>query len=64
MYQAGIILNMQRGSVWNVPKTCFISSLTMDESSKIHGRVFVDDVLVQPVPGVTYTGMIRVEPGA
>ena len=55
---------MQRGSVWNVPKTCFISSLTMDESSKIHGRVFVDDVLVQPVPGVTYTGMIRVEPGA
>lgn len=63
VYQAGIILNMQRGSVWNVPKTCFISSLTMDESSEIHGRVFVDDVLVQPVPGVTYTGMIRVEPG-
>ena len=64
VYQAGIILNMQQGSVWNVPKTCFISSLTVDESSIIHGRIFVDDVLVQPVPGVTYTGMIRVEPGA
>ena len=63
VYQAGIILELAKGSVWNVPKTCFITSLTMDESSVIHGRVFVDDVPVKPVPGVTYTGMIRVEPG-
>ncbi len=63
VYQAGIILRLEKGSVWNVPRTCYITSLTVDERSRIAGRVFVDGKLVVPQAGVTYTGMICVEPG-
>lgn len=63
VYQAGIILSLTQGSVWNVPKTCYITSLTVDQTSKVVGRVFVDGSYVEPQAGVTYTGIIRVEPG-
>lgn len=62
-YQAGLILHLRQGSQWNVPRTCYLSSLTVDSSSVIHGRVFVDGRAVQVEPGVTYAGDIRVEPG-
>lgn len=63
VYQAGIILRMEKGSVWNVPKTSYITSLTIDATSIIHGRIFVDGAQITPEPGITYAGMIRVEPG-
>lgn len=62
VYQAGLILKLEKGSVWNVPQTCWLSSLTVDESSRIAGKVFVDGKYTELQAGVTYTGMITVEP--
>jgi hypothetical protein len=63
VYQAGLILTMKQGSVWNVPKTCYLSSLTVDKTSRIAGRVYVDGSYVVPKAGVTYKGYITVQPG-
>ena len=62
-YQAGVIVKLEKGSLWNVTRTCYLTSLTLDESSTLKGQVFVNGEAVQPAPGVTYTGTILVEPG-
>ena len=62
-YQAGVILKLEKGSVWDVPRTSFLTSLTLDETSALHGQVFVDGQPVEPAANVTYTGTILVEPG-
>jgi len=63
VYQAGMILEMKNGSEWNVPKTCYLSALTVDETSVINGKVYVNDEAVVLQPGVTYKGFITVQPG-
>lgn len=62
-YQAGVIVKLERGSVWNVPRTCYLTSLAVDETSTLNGQVFVNGQIVQLQPNVTYTGDIVVEPG-
>ena len=62
-YQAGLILKLERDSVWNVTRTCYLTSLTVDKTSAVHGRVFVNGRPVTPEANVTYTGEILVEPG-
>lgn len=62
-YQAGLIVKLIKGSVWNVTRTCYLTSLTVDETSALNGRVFVNGQAVTVQPNVTYTGMITVEPG-
>lgn len=62
-YQAGVIVSLEQGSVWNVTRTCYLTSLTVDETSTLKGQVFVNGEAVQPAPGVTYTGTILVESG-
>ncbi len=62
-YQAGVIVSLTAGSVWNVTRTCYLTSLTVDERSVLNGQVFVDGLAVKLQPNVTYTGVITVEPG-
>jgi hypothetical protein len=62
-YQAGVIVSLEKGSVWNVTRTSYLTSLTVDESSTLNGQVFVNGEATQPQPGITYTGTIIVEPG-
>lgn len=62
-YQAGVIVKLEKGSAWNVTKTCYLTSLTVDETSTLKGQVFVNGEAVHPAPNVTYTGTIVVEPG-
>ncbi len=62
-YQAGLIVKLEKGSVWNVTRTCYLTALTVDDSSQLRGTVFVDGQAVQVQPNVTYTGTIIVEPG-
>lgn len=62
-YQAGVIVQLTKGSVWNVTRTSYLTSLTVDESSTLNGQIFVNGEAVQPQPNVTYTGTIIVEPG-
>ena len=61
-YQAGLILKMEH-SHWNVTRTCHLTSLTLDETSRLLGKVFVDGEAVVPEPGRTYTGSILAQPG-
>ncbi len=63
VYQAGLILHMKNGSVWNPPRTCYLSSLDIDSDSVIHGKVFLNGQPVIPEPGVVYKGFITVQPG-
>jgi hypothetical protein len=63
VYQAGLILTLEKGSVWNIPKACYLSSLTVDKTSRIAGRVYVDGQYVVPEAGVTYKGFITIQPG-
>ncbi len=62
VYQAGLILSLKNGAVWQVLRTSYLSSLRVDETSRVCGRVFVDGVPVTLEPGVTYEGHITVEP--
>ena len=62
-YQAGLILKLEKNSVWNVTRTCYLSALSVDESSRIIGRVYVNGEYTVPDAGVTYTGCITVQPG-
>ena len=62
-YQAGVIVKLEKGSVWNVTRTCYLTALSVDDSSVLNGTVFVNGEAVVPQPGVTYTGTIVVEPG-
>ena len=61
-YQAGMILHLTAGSVWNVTRTSYLTSLSVDETSRLCGRVFVDGIATEPLPGKTYSGCITVEP--
>ncbi len=63
VYQAGMILEMKNGSEWNVTRTCYLSALTVDDTSVINGKVYVNDEAVALQPGVTYKGFITVQPG-
>lgn len=62
-YQAGVIVKLESGSVWNVTRTSYLTSLMVDETSTLKGQVFVNGEAVEPQPNVTYTGTIVVEPG-
>lgn len=62
-YQAGVIVKLEKGSVWNVTRTSYLTALTVDETSTLKGQVFVNGEAVMPQPNVTYTGTIVVEPG-
>ena len=62
-YQAGLIVKLEKGSVWNVTRTCYLTALEVDESSMINGRVYVNGLPTIPEAGKTYTGNITVEPG-
>lgn len=62
-YQAGVMVHLTKGSVWDVTRTSYLTALTVDESSTLNGQVFVGGEAVEPQPNVTYTGTIIVEPG-
>ena len=62
-YQAGVIVKLEKGSVWHVTRTCYLTALSVDETSAVSGRVYVDGVPADIVPGTVYTGVITVEPG-
>ena len=61
-YQAGLILKLEEGSVWNVDKTCWLTSLTISKDSVIHGSIFLNGEAILPEPGKTYEGCISVHP--
>ena len=62
-YQSGLILRLEQGSVWNVTRTCYLTSLTVDETSELHGKVYVDGIPVDLATNQTYTGDITIQPG-
>ena len=62
-YQAGVMVRLEKGSRWDVTRTCYLTGLCVDEASTLAGRVFVDGNHVIPQPGVYYTGNLVVEPG-
>ena len=62
MYKRQLV-RLEKGSVWNVTRTCYLTALTVDETSVLNGQVFVNGEAVIPEPNVTYTGTITVEPG-
>jgi hypothetical protein len=62
-YQAGVLVKLEKGSVWNVTRTSYLTALTVDETSRLNGQVFVNGQAVRPEANVTYTGTIIVEPG-
>ncbi len=53
----GVIVTLKNGAVWNVAGTSYLSSLTIDESSKVVGTLTVDGKETPVVPG-TYTGAL------
>ena len=61
-YQAGLILQLLDHSIWRVTQTSYLTSLTLDETSSIHGAVYVNGSLRIPKPGEVYTGNIIVQP--
>ena len=62
VYQAGVLVTLKAGAVWNLDKACYLSVLTVEEGGTLNGRVFVNGKPVQPQPGVTYSGNILVQP--
>ena len=53
----GVIVALKNGAVWTVAGTSYLSSLTIDETSKVIGTLLVDGKETEPVPG-TYTGAL------
>ena len=53
----GVIVALKNGAVWTVAGTSYLSSLTIDETSKVIGTLLVDGKETAPVPG-TYTGAL------
>ena len=62
-YQAGLILRMEKGSEWNVTRTCYLTGLTVEPGSVLRGRVFRNGESVDITNGCELTGEILVEPG-
>lgn len=62
-YQAGVIVKLEKGSLWNVTRTSYLTSLTLDDTSHVCGKVFVNGQAIVPQAGVIYTGEIIIEPG-
>lgn len=56
----GVALDMRGNSVWNVTGASSLTSLTVDESSVIHGEITLNGEPLTPEPGVVYTGDITV----
>ena len=61
-YQAGLMLHLSAGSVWNVTRTSYLTVLSVDETSCLRGRVFVNGTATDLLPGKIYSGCITVEP--
>ena len=60
---AGISVALRAGTVWKVTGRGYITSLTVDGSSRLEGaKVFVNGVETAVESGRTYTGVVRVEP--
>jgi hypothetical protein len=56
----GLALNLT-GSTWNVTKTSYLTSLTLDENSTVNGTMTVDGVET-PIEAGTYAGEIVITP--
>lgn len=56
----GVLLTMENSAVWNVTGECYISALTMDESSTLNGDLWVDGEKVDTANGGGWTGNIVV----
>lgn len=57
-----LALELKNNSVWTAVKESYLTSLTVDATSKITGTITVDSAAVSPEAGVTYTGNIVVSP--
>lgn len=58
----GLIVTLGNGTMWNVIGECFLTALTLDDSSGISGAVmYVDGVRTDIVPG-SYRGTINLVP--
>ena len=59
---SGVILMLEKDSQWTPTVISYLSRLELDSSSRVNGRVVVDDVEVAPKPGSIFCGSIVVTP--
>jgi len=60
----GVIVDLADHSTWNVTGKSYVTSLTVDKTSKLNGIVSIDGEVITPKAGVTYTGDILVSASA
>lgn len=60
---AGLSLAVTNGSVWTVSQASYLTSLTVDAASTIHGTMTVNGAAT-PIAAGTYTGEIVITPAA
>ena len=58
----GVWAILTGGTVWNVPDTCYLTVLEVEEGSVINGIVTVDGTAVDVTAGGRWTGKIVLEP--
>jgi hypothetical protein len=57
----GIILTLEKGSVWNVTETSYLTKLVLEQDAVINGaKLYVNGAETKLIPG-TYTGTIKLE---
>ena len=56
-----ISVSLENGTVWAVTGQGWLSELSIDQSSRLRGRLFLDGKETDPVPGV-YRGSVCVIP--
>ena len=57
----GVTVELRAGSRWNVTAPGWITALTIEAGSLLHGRLLVDGAAAEPLAG-TYRGFLQVLP--
>ena len=57
----GVTVELRAGSRWNVTAPGWITALTIEAGSLLHGRLLVDGAAAEPLAG-TYRGILQVLP--
>lgn len=58
----GVIVTLKNQTIWTVTAPCYLTALTVDETSRIEGIVLENGQAISPHPGNTYRGSLLVKP--